>query len=110
MLTIKRYDKDLTTGVIYGWDLATAFEGADYYVFVFEQRIGDKEPVTCRIEREKSIVSQNRGYTSGYKCDVFQVGASWRCTYMLEPKHIRNSVLLYELVESTLETHKDSIV
>ena len=110
MLTIKRYDKDLTTGVIYGWDLAKAFEGADYYVFVFEQRIGDKQPVTCRIEREECIVSQNRGYTSGYKCEVFQVSASWRCTYMLQPKHIRNSVLLYELVESTLENHKDSIV
>jgi hypothetical protein len=102
MLTIKQYDKDLLTGVIYGWDLATAFEGADYYVFVFEQRIGDKQPVTCRIER---------GLSDGdrYKCDVFQVGASWRCSYMLEPKHILHSVLLYELVESTLETHKDSI-
>jgi len=102
MLTIKRYDKDLLSGVIYGWDLAKAFEGADYYVFVFEQRIGDKQPVTCRIERELSDGDR-------YKCDVFQVGASWRCSYMLEPKHILHSVLLYELVESTLETHKDSI-
>ena len=109
MLTIKRYDKDLLSGVIWGWDLAKAFEGADYYVFVFEQRIGDKQPVTCRIEREESIVSQNRGYTSGYKCEVFQVGASWRCIYMLQPKDILHSVLLYELVESTLENHKDSI-
>ena len=109
MLTIKRYDKDLLSGVIYGWDLVTAFEGADYYVFVFEERIGDSLPVTCRIEREKSIVAQNRGYTSGYKCEVFQVGASWRCSYMLEPKHIQNSVLLYELVENILETHKDSL-
>jgi hypothetical protein len=99
MLTIKRYDKDLLSGVIYGWDLAKAFEGTDYYVFVFEQRIGDKQPVTCRIERE-----------AGYKCEVFQVGASWKCTYMLQPKDILHSVQLYELVESTLENHKDSIV
>ena len=106
MLTIKRYDKDLTTGVIYGWDLAKAFEGADYYVFVFEERIGDSKPVTCRIERGLSdgLVSKV------YKCEVFQVGASWRCTYMLEPRHLQHSVLLYELVENTLETHKDSIV
>ena len=98
MLTIKRYDKDLNTGVIWGWDLAKAFEGADYYVFVFEQRIGDKQPVTCRIER------------SGYKCEVFQVGASWKCIYMLQLKDILHSVQLYELVESTLENHKDSII
>jgi hypothetical protein len=102
MLTIKRYDKDLLSGVIWGWDLAKAFEGADYYVFVFEQRIGDRQPVTCRIGRELSEGDR-------YKCEVFQVGASWRCNYMLEPKHIQHSVLLYELVEHILETHKDSI-
>ena len=102
MLTIKRYDKDLLSGVIWGWDLAKAFEGADYYVFVFEQRIGDRQPVTCRIER---MVSEG----GRYKCEVFQVGASWRCSYMLEPKHIQQPVLLYELVENILETHKDSI-
>ncbi len=103
MLTIKRYDKDLLSGVIWGWDLAKAFEGADYYVFVFEQRIGDRQPVTCRIER---MVSEG----GRYKCEVFQVGASWRCIYMLQSKDILHSVLLYELVESTLETHKDSII
>jgi hypothetical protein len=105
MLTIKRYDKDLLSGVIYGWDLVKAFEGADYYVFVFEQRIGNNQPVTCRIER---------GLSDGlvgkvYKCEVFQVGASWRCIYMLQPKDIIHSVQLYGLVESTLENHKDSI-
>lgn len=105
MLTIKRYDKDLLSGVIWGWDLAKAFEGADYYVFVFEQRIGDKQPVTCRIERELSDGLMGKVY----KCEVFQVGASWRRSYMLEPKHIQQPVLLYELVESTLENHKDSL-
>ena len=106
MLTIKRYDKDLLSGVIYGWDLVKAFEGADYYVFVFEQRIGNNQPVTCRIERMLSDGLVGKVY----KCEVFQVGASWRCTYMLQPKHIQHPVLLYELVESTLENHKDSIV
>jgi hypothetical protein len=106
MLTIKRYDKDLHTGVIYGWDLVTAFEGEDYYIFEFHHRIGDMQPVTCRIERELS----DGLITKLYKCEVFQVGASWRCNYMLEPKHIQHSVLLYELVEHILETHKDSIV
>jgi hypothetical protein len=106
MLTIKGYDKDLNTGVIYGWDLAKAFEGADYYVFVFEERIGNSKPVTCRIERMLSDGLVGKVY----KCEVFQVGASWRCSYMLEPKHILQPVLLYELVESTLENHKDSIV
>jgi len=105
MLTLKRYDKDLLTGVIWGWDLAKAFEGSDYYVFVFEQRIGDKQPVTCRIERMLSDGLVGKVY----KCEVFQVGASWKCIYMLQPKDILHSVLLYELVESTLETHKDSI-
>ena len=105
MLTIKRYDKDLLTGVIYGWDLAKAFEGSDYYVFVFEQRIGDSKPVTCRIEREKSIVAQNRGYTSGYKCEVFQVGGNWTGTYLLEPRHLQHSVLLYELIETTISQY-----
>ena len=105
MLTIKRYDKDLLTGVIYGWDLAKAFEGADYYVFVFEERIGNSKPVTCRIEREKSIVSQNRGYTSGYKCEVFQVGGQWTGTYLLEPRHLQHSVLLYELIENTISQY-----
>jgi len=105
MLTIKRYDKDLLTGVIWGWDLAKAFEGADYYVFVFEQRIGDRQPVTCRIERMLSDGLMGKVY----KCEVFQVGARWKCTYMLQPKDILHSVLLYGLVEDTLETHKDSI-
>ena len=105
MLTIKRYDKDLLSGVIYGWDLATAFEGADYYVFVFEERIGNSKPVTCRIEREKSIIAQNRGYTSGYKCEVFQVGGQWTGTYLLEPRHLQHSVLLYELIENTVSQY-----
>jgi hypothetical protein len=106
MLTIKRYDKDLLSGVIYGWDLVKAFEGADYYVFVFEQRIGNNQPVTCRIERMLSDGLVGKVY----KCEVFQVGASWRCSYMLQPNHILHSVQLYGLVENTLETHKDSIV
>ena len=105
MLTLKRYDKDLLTGVIWGWDLAKAFEGADYYVFVFEQRIGDRQPVTCRIERMLSDGLMGKVY----KCEVFQVGARWKCTYMLQPKDILHSVLLYGLVEDTLETHKDSL-
>ena len=106
MLTIKRYDKDLLSGVIWGWDLAKAFEGADYYVFVFEQRIGDRQPVTCRIERELS----DGLLSKVYKCEVFQVGASWKCTYMLQPKDIQHPVKLYELVEHILENHKDSLV
>jgi len=105
MLTIKRYDKDLLSGVIWGWDLAKAFEGADYYVFVFEQRIGDRQPVTCRIERMLSDGLMGKVY----KCEVFQVGASWRCSYMLQPKDILHPVKLYELVEHILENHKDSL-
>lgn len=105
MLTIKRYDKDLLSGVIYGWDLAKAFEEADYYVFVFEQRIGNEAPVACRIEREKGIVAQNRGYASGYKCEVFQVGGNWIGTYLLEPLNIQHSVLLYELIENTISQY-----
>ena len=101
MLTIKGYDKDLLTGVIYGWDLAKAFEGADYYLFVFEERIGDSKPVTCRIERTKKIVGGN----GGYMCEVFQIGGSWNGTYFVEPKHIRHSVLLYELVETTISQY-----
>ena len=106
MLTITNYNKDLHTGVLYGWDLEVAFEGADYYVFEFHERIGDSLPVTCRIERMLSDGLVGKVY----KCEVFQVGASWKCIYMLQPKDILHSVLLYELVESTLETHKDSIV
>jgi hypothetical protein len=98
MLTIKRYDKDLNTGVIYGWDLAKAFEGADYYVFEFHERIGDSLPVTCRIERKMT----RNPLSDGYMCEVFQVGGSWSGTYILEPKHIKHSVLLYELVENVI--------
>lgn len=98
MLTIKGYDKDLNTGVIYGWDLSGAWEEDDYYIFIFEQRIGDEEPVTCRIERRKKIVGGN----SGYICDVFQIQSSWNGTYFVEPKHIQHSVKLYELVETTI--------
>ena len=105
MLTITNYNKDLHTGVLYGWDLEVAFEGADYYIFEFHQRIGDNQPVTCRIERELS----DGLFAKVYKCEVFQIGASWRCSYLLEPKHIQNSVLLYELIEHILETHKDSL-
>jgi len=92
MLTIKRYDKDLHTGVIYGWDLAKAFEGTDYYIFEFHQRIGDSLPVTCRIERKM----KGNPLSDGYMCEVYQVGGSWGGTYILEPKHIKHSVLLYE--------------
>jgi len=106
MLTIKRYDKDLHTGVLYGWDLRVAFEGADYYIFEFHHRIGDKQPVTCRIERELS----DGLFDKVYKCEVFQIGANWRCSYMLQPRHIQQPVLLYELVENILENHKDSLV
>jgi hypothetical protein len=98
MLTIKGYDKDLDTGVIYGWDLTTAYEESDCYLFIFEQRIGNEEPVTCRIERKKKIVGGN----GGYMCDVFQVRGSWNGTYFVEPKHIQHSVKLYELVETTI--------
>ena len=98
MLTIKRYDKDLLSGVIWGWDLAKAFEGADYYVFVFEQRIGDSLPVTCRIEREASLGGM-------YKCEVFQIGGWLGVKLFLEPKHIQHSVLLYELVETTISQY-----
>jgi hypothetical protein len=98
MLTIKQYDKDLHTGVIYGWDLVTAFEGTDYYVFEFAERIGDSKPVTCRIERKMT----RNSLSDGYMCDVFQVGGSWSGSYILEPKHIQHSVLLYELVENVI--------
>ncbi len=97
MLTIHNYNKDLLTGVIYGWDLSMAFEEAVYYVFVFEERIGDSKPVTCRIERTP--------LNGMYKCEVFQIGGSWRGMYMLEPKHIQHSVLLYELVENVISEY-----
>jgi hypothetical protein len=101
MLTIKQYDKDLHTGVIYGWDLEVAFEGADYYIFEFHERIGDNLPVTCRIERKMT----RNSLSDGYMCEVFQVGGKWGGTYILEPKHIQHSVLLYELVENVIGEH-----
>jgi hypothetical protein len=101
MLTIKQYDKDLHTGVIYGWDLEVAFEGADYYIFEFHERIGDNLPVTCRIERKMT----RNSLSDGYMCEVFQIGRSWSGTYILEPKHIKHSVLLYELVENVIGEH-----
>lgn len=101
MLTIKRYDKDLTTGVIYGWDLTTAYEEYDYYIFVFEHRIGNEEPVTCRIDRTKKIVGGNGGYI----CEVCQVRGSWTGTFFLQPKHIQHSVQFYEMVENTIHQY-----
>ncbi len=98
MLTITNYNKDLHTGVLYGWDLEVAFEGADYYVFEFHERIGDSLPVTCRIERVASFGGM-------YKFDIFQIGGSWKGSYMLEPKHIQHSVLLYELVENVISEY-----
>jgi hypothetical protein len=73
MLTITNYKKDLHTGVIYGWDLEVAFEGADYYVFEFHERIGDNLPVTCRIERKMT----RNSLSDGYMCEVYQIGGGW---------------------------------
>jgi len=101
MLTIKQYDKDLHSGVIYGWDLVTAFEGEDYYVFEFAERIGDSLPVTCRIERKMT----RNPLSDGYMCEVFQIGGTWSGTYILETKHIKHSVLLYELVENVISEY-----
>ena len=38
MITIQNYDKDLNQGVIYGWDIISADETEDSYLFQLRNR------------------------------------------------------------------------
>ena len=55
MITIKNYDKDLTRGIFYGWDIIAADEVDDAYLFQLRNRMDIKLRVYITLGRETQI-------------------------------------------------------
>ncbi len=100
MLTIKGYDKDLNTGVIYGWDLAKAFERDEDYIFIFNNRNEDYSPVTARINRESKL--DPFSFSIGWECKVYSVGGGWSDSYFIKRDELIRRDGLYTIVENSI--------
>ena len=55
MITIKNYDKDLNQGVFYGWDIISADETNDAYLFQLRNRQNTKLRVYITLGRDTQL-------------------------------------------------------
>lgn len=101
-LTIKNYSRDLTYAVFYGWDVISADELEDSYIFQIMQRENKKLRVYITLGR----VLQEPFPSSEmfYQCYIHDDAGKWDKTVWLNAKSI-NYMTFWNMIESVVDEH-----
>lgn len=98
MITIQNYDKDLNQGVIYGWDIISADETEDSYLFQLRNRTDNKLRVYVTLGRELHYSEMM------YQCYVHDDNNEWSSRSWLR-EHDLTYKNFWELIEETITNH-----
>jgi len=76
-LTIENFDKDLNVGIFYGWDIISADETDDSYLFQLRNRIDTKVRVYITLSRILQYAELPYYPEMMYQCYVYDDNGEW---------------------------------
>ena len=104
ILHIKNYDKDLTRGVFYGWDVISADETDESYLFQLQNRTDIKLRVYITLGRVLQYSSLPYYPEMMYQCYIPDDEGSWSSTQWFRGHDITYKNF-WQVVEETITNH-----
>jgi hypothetical protein len=103
-LHIKNYDKDLMRGIFYGWDIISADETEDSYLFQVQNRTDNKLRVYITLGRELQYSELPYYPEMMYQCYIHDDEGHWsnRSWFRVHDITYKN---FWELIEETITNH-----
>jgi hypothetical protein len=103
-LHIKNYDKDLMRGVFYGWDVISADETDESYIFQLQNRTDNKLRVYITLGRVLQYSSLPYYPEMMYQCYIHDDEGSWSSTQWFRGHDITYKNF-WQVVEETISNH-----
>ena len=104
ILHIKNYDKDLMRGVFYGWDVISADETEDSYLFQVQNRTDNKLRVYITLGRELQYSGLPYYPEMMYQCYIHDDEGSWSSTQWFRGHDITYKNF-WQVIEETISNH-----
>jgi len=104
ILHIKNYDKDLTRGVFYGWDVISADETDESYIFQLQNRTDIKLRVYITLGRVLQYSGLPYYPEMMYQCYIHDDEGSWSSTQWFRGHDITYKNF-WQVVEETITNH-----
>jgi len=103
-LTIENFDKDLNMGIFYGWDVISADETEDSYLFQVQNRTDNKLRVYITLGRELQYSELPYYPEMMYQCYIHDDEGHWsnRSWFRVHDITYKN---FWELIEETITNH-----
>ena len=103
-LHIKNYDKDLMRGIFYGWDVISADETEDSYLFQVQNRTDNKLRVYITLGRELQYSELPYYPEMMYQCYIHDDEGHWsnRSWFRVHDITYKN---FWGLIEETITNH-----
>ena len=104
ILHIKNYDKDLMRGVFYGWDVISADETDESYLFQLQNRTDIKLRVYITLGRVLQYSSLPYYPEMMYQCYIHDDEGSWSSTQWFRGHDITYKNF-WQVIEETISNH-----
>ena len=103
-LTIENFDKDINVGVFYGWDVISADETEDSYLFQVQNRTDNKLRVYITLGRELQYSDLPYYPEMMYQCYIHDDEGHWsnRSWFRVHDITYKN---FWGLIEETITNH-----
>ena len=103
-LVIQNYAKDLGSGVFYGWDVISADEMNDVYLFQLRNRENSKLRVYITLGRELQTSDLENNLYQMYQCYMHDDDGKWEEKFWLDANRI-NYKDFWGLIEKIVDKH-----
>ena len=103
-LVIQNYAKDLGSGVFWGWDIISADETDEYYLFQLSHRQDSKLRVYITLGRELQVSNLENNLYQMYQCYMHDDLGEWNETIWFDSTNL-NHPLFWGRVETIVDKH-----
>ena len=103
-LVIQNYAKDLGSGIFYGWDVISADEMDDVYLFQLRNRENSKLRVYITLGRELQTSDLENNLHQMYQCYMHDDNGDWEEKFWLNANRI-NHKEFWRLIENIVDKH-----
>jgi hypothetical protein len=101
---IQNYAKDLGSGVFWGWDVISADEMDDVYLFQLRNRENSKLRVYITLGRELQTSDLENNLYQLYQCYMHDDDGNWEERFWLDGKDI-NHKTFWGKIETIVDKH-----
>lgn len=103
-LKIQNYAKDLGSGVFWGWDVISADEMDDVYLFQLANRENSKLRVYITLGRELQVSDLENNLYQMYQCYIHDDDGDWHETFWFDIDKL-NYKSFWDTIEKLVDKH-----